>query len=171
MPSWSKKSCHWVRGTRRLFTAKAMPDVGSWSSRERSERLLADTSRGCWLNKIFIALFCFFLVKLLKNKAVSAYYGYKKMRTKYGYAHLLTIHNSYGSTNCIRFEGIISAFGVTKRHPFVSLSIFDVATFGAARAELSLLKFCRVATNVALNFQCKDRKKAWENKVVIYLLN
>ena len=26
-----------------------------------------------------------------------------------------------------------------------------MATFGAARAELSLLKFCRVATNVALN--------------------
>ena len=43
-------------------------------------------------------------------------------------------------------------FGITNRHPFVSLSIIDVTTFGAARAELSLLKFCRVATNVALNY-------------------
>jgi hypothetical protein len=34
-----------------------------------------------------------------------------------------------------------------------------MATFGAARAELSLLKFCRVATNVALNlFSAKVKK-------------
>ena len=56
--------------------------------------------------------------------------------------HTMNIHNPYGSTNCIRFEGIISAFWLTNRHPFVSLSIFDVAT------------------NVALNkFSAKIEKK------------
>ena len=38
--------------------------------------------------------------------------------------HTLTqsnIHNSYGSINCIRFEGIISAFPkLLEKHPFVS---------------------------------------------------
>jgi hypothetical protein len=43
------------------------------------------------------------------------------------------------------------------------LSIFDFATFGAARAELSLLKFCRVATNVALNlFSANVEKRTYK---------
>ena len=43
-----------------------------------------------------------------------------------------------------------------------------MATFGAARAELSLLKFCRVATNVALNlFSAKVEKKNVKKTIIV----
>ena len=46
-----------------------------------------------------------------------------KRKKRMSDGHTLTnsdIHNSYGSINCIRFEGIISAFPIEEKHPFVS---------------------------------------------------
>ena len=54
--------------------------------------------------------------------------GKKKRRMSGGHTSALsTIHNSYGSTNCFRFEGVISANPRRKGTPLFSISVAKVS--------------------------------------------
>ena len=57
------------------------------------------------------------MIKQTSDKKVP-FFGHKKTHVLDGHTlHTMNIHNPYGSTNCIRFEGIISAL---MGHPFVT---------------------------------------------------
>ena len=54
--------------------------------------------------------------------------GKKKRRMSGGHTSALsTIHNSYGSTNCFRFEGVISANPRREGTPLFSISVANVS--------------------------------------------
>ncbi len=102
-PSFRTWPAHSARGTIFLFTATAMPFEGRLSSAIRSV-IFPDRHS---LSVLF-TLSCIFL-KFRKGWPAGKKYAYLLT----GYALRCNIHNSYGSTDCIRFEGMISAYSGT----------------------------------------------------------
>ena len=100
-PSFRTWLAHSARGTIFLFTATAIPLSGIFSS---ETRLVMFSERHSF-SVLFI--FSFILLEIRKREAD----GQKKYAYLFqGYAIRFNIHNSYGSTDCIRFEGMISAY-------------------------------------------------------------